>query len=369
MPKALAAFCADLHLAERAWTVSENRNITGDSFYSFRQIIDTALKYRVDVVCAGDIMDKVINRDVPVTFLMQQLDRLDKDGLVFYYIIGNHDAGALWPAGHRAARHFDGEMAHLDTVSVFGRDFIPAPLLQTGLTAIPADTDVLVAHQCWSDWCGDTFNPQGSFSDVPSAKVMVTGDLHSYRVTDAVGKTGQKIKVFSPGATCLQAIDEPSEHFFLVLYDDFTWKRVRLNTRHRLRVTFNHPGEIEAFMQALPVKLEQIADYTEGWDEQVRKPLIHVTYASHLSGCYERIVAAVGDKAWTFRRELPPEPTPEVAVRRETLQKRGRAATLSSEMHGFLEQKGWEEAEPDCARLLDSVDPVRETQQMLNEAL
>lgn len=371
MSKPIGVFAADTHLTEKTW-LAPGRDIVGDAYASFKQLIDFALAQHLPLVLAGDVLERAVNTSSPITFAFEQLDRLHAADLQVFYIQGQHDeATPPWLSGHQATTHVNNTAFKLNNVPLYGLDYHPAGLLQIAMSNIPADTDVLVSHQVWLDFCGDAFGPQGSFGDVPVVNNVFTGDLHQFKQLKTVGRDGQKLTVISPGATHRCSIDEPDEHYFCVLYDDLTWKRVSLKTRPRLNYTLSAEGDLEAMLSQLNDKLEQTSQQTADYSEIIRKPLLWVKAAAGLEKAESRIRAASQGWAHLFFKELPPPPPPQAVARRQRAVSAGqkRAATLHSELHDYLISQNQEFLEADARRLLDAPDVSGELQKLRAEAL
>lgn len=367
----VGVFCADNHLAERTW-IGPGREIAGDSYSSFRQIIDFCVNNHLPLVAAGDIIDKAVNRSSPIAFAFQQLDRLAHHDLPFYYLQGNHDeATPPWFSGHHGAVHVNTKMFHLGRVQLYGLDYHPDSLLQIALAAIPAATDVLVAHQCWADMCGTILTPQGSFGDIPVVSNVFTGDLHKFAKITTRGSNGQLLTAVSPGSTQLCAINEPEDHFFCVLYSDLSWKRVKLQTRRRLTYQLTADGDVDAVVQQLPAALDKAAETAASFDTTIQKPLLWITAVADLPQAKERVEAAAAGRAHMFWKELPTAPTVQVLARRQIAETTGqrRAATLSSELHDYLVSQDLEHLERDARRLLEATDPAAELRRLREETL
>lgn len=370
MSKPILTLSADWHLQNRAWSF---RDISGDAYYSFKQIVDYSIEQGVEaLVGAGDLIDKVVNNSDPIVFLNQQLDRLKKAKVRVLYVQGQHEmADKPWLSGHEWPEHISGQQLTVDTVCMFGLDYHPNPLLQIALAAIPEGTHLLIAHQVWGEFMGSIASPEGNMGDVPVVQTVFTGDYHVRKELDVRGKDGQKLKVISPGSTCLQSIDEPWKKFFYVVYDDYTWKKVRLKTRQRVDWNLMGSTDVDEALQLLEPELVRIADETVGYDERVRKPIFWIEYPFKLAGHRGRIEKALNGRAHIFWKERPPEPPPEVVARRKSAADRGqrRAATLLSELPDYLKAGGLARLEDDCERLLKTGNVDDELRRMRAEAL
>lgn len=373
MPKPLAVFAADTHLADRLWT---SRDMTGDAYASFAQLVDAALKYRVPLVLAGDIFDSHVNRSRAVTFAYGQLDRLHAAGLEAWYVNGNHDqSDPPWLDAHPAARHL-----HLDTVKLgpftaWGLDYTPAPLLQVALAQAPDGITMAVCHQPWLEFRKGGGGAHGSFADVCKAHRLFTGDLHEYKWLTAVNRGGRPMEVLSPGSTCLTSVDEADDvKTASVWMDDGSWRRLKLKTRRRLIVDAADEAGLGAHLALLDKRLAAVADATRGYDERVRRPILWVRYPWHVPDVRERVAAAAGDRAWLFFRELSPDEGPESSDTSLTADAVASpwdddAVTMAGSLDAYLGHRPeLAAAADDCRRLLAAADSAAELETIYREA-
>ena len=84
---------SDLHLSDKIW---KHRPIEGDSYHSWRQIVDLAIEHECDVVIlAGDLLDKQTNVSNPVQELVAGLRRLEQAHIEVWYNQGQHEYQAV----------------------------------------------------------------------------------------------------------------------------------------------------------------------------------------------------------------------------------------------------------------------------------
>lgn len=373
MKKPIAVCFADSHLQERAWA---GRPIEGDSYYSFKQIIDYAVSNRIKtVIGAGDLIDRQQNRAMPIVVLGQQLERLDEFCGLFYYIQGQHELEQTpWLASFSNARHLHRNRLQLGPLVACGIDYQTADNLRADLELIPQGTDILFAHQTWTDFMGEKAATQGLLGDIPIVSTVYTGDYHHPMDINIVGATGQKMRVISPGSTCMQAIDEPVHKYFHVLYDDGSFERIRLKTRQLLEwQTLNTESDIDHFVSEIDAGLTRAASdaVDDGLPPEIAKPLLWLRYSHHVAAAIRtRVPRAVADRAFLFYKENPPEPVEAVERRREASERgEAKASTLESELHEYLVVRHELELEADSMRLLQSPDPAETLRQLREEAL
>ncbi|MCI0421485.1 MAG: metallophosphoesterase [Acidobacteria bacterium] len=311
MPKAEAALFADSHLQRSAWSGSSIRD---DSKFALQQIIDWCVRYKPTyLIGAGDLIDRQTNRSEPIHFFQQQLDRLQEARVKFAFIQGQHDADdPPWLAGHRWAIHLHKDSIMIGDMDVYGLDYQPAGKLREALEEIPEGCcDLLIAHQGWGEWMGEATLPQADFADLPGhVKRVFSGDLHQYMLRKHKGKEGQTVVCCSPGSTCMQAIDESPDKFFVTMDEEGAFKQQKL----RSRVMLDWPGllrkdDLERFMSEIEAALATATQQGAAQDlpEELLTPLIRVTYSHKLEDCVRRVEKVVGRRAYLFFKELPPE--------------------------------------------------------------
>lgn len=363
MAEPIAVLFADSHLQEGAWS---GQAIRGDALFALAQIVDYAVRHRVNcVVGAGDLIDKQRNRALPITAFHRQLDRLARAAIPFYYLQGQHDYDdPPWLSGHHHAVHAHGREFAVGDLTAYGLDFQAHGTLQAALDEIPAGTDLLFAHQVWGDWMGTITLPQGNFADIPVVSAVVTGDYHQVVAQETHGKDGQALTVYSPGATCLQKIDEPPLHYFLTLRDDGTFAFRRLKSRVVLESpVLNRPEDLDQFLAGLEEELTVATQKAAALDlpPELLTPLLRVSYSYRLSDASRRIERAVARRAHLFETELAPE------AKRAPARVRGAAVadpagdeapvTLLTELAKVLDPADDSEAHDLMARLLEASDP------------
>lgn len=277
-PTPIAVVCADTHLQACAW--STKPTLAGDAEHSLRQIVDAAVRLGLPVIGAGDLLDGQRNYARPVVVWYQELARLAEAGLAFYYIDGNHDESVpSWLSAAPAAVNLDLAWVELGGVRVQGLSYRSRADLPAGLSAVGPETDVLVAHQAWSELL-PTGTTQGNLADVPHVKLVVTGDLHKAVQTEVVAADGRTIRVYSPGSTCMQDVAEPPHKSFGVLHDDLSIKIVALNTRPFLDVVVKTVDEVFARAKGLPTEVDTARRIAEGLGVPpgVAVPIVRVSY-------------------------------------------------------------------------------------------
>lgn len=203
---------SDLHLSDRVW---KYKPIEGDSYYSWRQIVEIARSQGVDaVILAGDLLDRQVNNSRPVSEFLKGLSDLSAADIDVYYIQGQHEYQDVpWGSLAGVAIHVHKKSLQLGGLHFFGLDFLPREEFQKAVLEIPPATDVLIAHQVWEDFMGENIVSQGKFSDLPPhISLLITGDYHDSRVVCQGGLT-----VVSPGSTAVRQINERADKYCYLL--------------------------------------------------------------------------------------------------------------------------------------------------------
>ncbi len=242
----LAVIAADLHLDDRQWG-----EICGDSKYALTQVLEIALKYHVPLVLCGDVIDVKQPSITTLTFLKQQLDKFDRraeEQQVIYYIQGQHEfSDPTWLSllepkydppysQYHLLKHVTGQQFNLGKYNCYALDWTPADKLEEELAKIPPNTDYLFCHQVWQQFMGNLTSPEGTLEKVKVRKAVFTGDYHKHIVKRVLNNKGKEIKVYSPGATHMRAINEPSEHYVYLLREDGTVDSIKLKSRLVTRI-------------------------------------------------------------------------------------------------------------------------------------
>lgn len=295
----MIVFLADAHVSESPWT---GRPIYGDAAYSLWQVTRWACRHRAAaVIGAGDLLDRQRNRSYPVHVWMQNLQRLQRSGIPFYFVEGQHDKDVPpWFASMPGAIGLDRQLVQIDGWQVYGLSFQPAYRLAEELRAIPDQANVFVAHQAWKEWLAFEGASQGSLRDVPHVRFIVSGDWHQSAAQR--WQDGDRLVVaISPGSLCLQDIREPLPKRFVVLNNDGTLRWVRLRTRIRLTTpVLSTEAEARELLQNVETLLEDAARQAAVLPEQLRTPLWRISYRAGLEAWMDEIALQIGDRAHLF---------------------------------------------------------------------
>lgn len=357
----LAVFVADAHLDTEPWT---GRPILGDSFHAFEFVVNTAIERGARFLfCAGDMIDARRPSSAVARFLRTQMERCQRDGVGVLVVEGQHDlAQPPWfTAVHPHPQHLHDRRVEAGPFRVYGLNWTPADKLAAALQGVP-ECDILVAHQVWEEFMGTITSPEGSLTQVPHASVVVTGDYHKYAVKRLHGADGQSLKVYSPGATHMRAIDEPEEHYLLLLYEDGRMTRMPIPGRVRLGLDTRDEGQpAENLVQRWQSNWRKRAEYLP---EQLQKPLLRIrcfdTQQAELRRLTEELIGDQAHLFWDVQTEVTAERAEKVQAGR-ALREKGPAGCLP-----LVVPKNDARYGP-LLRLIQSPDPKAELQTMRQE--
>ena len=306
----LAVVTSDLHLAPSAWL--SRPQLTGDSYYALCQIVELARELRVPaIIAAGDLIN--VRRPDPLTIglLRSQLDVCEKYGVEFLYVQGQHELAAPpwlqaahgWPTW-LASDSRKTEPYALAGYGVSGLDYQPPDRLGEALKTLPEASDIVVLHQLWREFAPPPMTSDGSLEDVPSCRLIVTGDYHQH-LMHSVSKT---CLALSPGSTCLQSIDEEIEKRVFIVNRRLEVRSETLRCRPvwRSRV-LDTEENLEKFLDKIEEKLELFAQQAASLPAELRLPIVRMSFSTDLSQAQQRAQAKIGDRAVLFVKPIWPE--------------------------------------------------------------
>ncbi len=302
MPKYDSLWFADAHQKRRA-----------DEQFALKQVVDAAIKHKVKcVIGAGDLLDRQTNRAETVGYFFKQLDRLEEADIGFDYLQGQHDWDEpSWMSGHRLSCHIHQATFEMGPYAGYGLDFQPFGTLQEKLAEIPEDCNLLVAHQGWGAWMGEEKSPQGDFAQVPGHIThVVTGDLHHWKLEKHKNADGVKMLTLSPGALCMQKINEPADHFYALMTEAGIFEQKPLQSRVFIDWSaLMRTEDLDKFMSEIEGELAaaQQTAASKDYPEEMLRPYLRVTYLHTLTDAVRRIEKAVAGRALLYWKELPPE--------------------------------------------------------------
>lgn len=344
MPEPMVLMTADWHGSVTTW--NEQPNLRWDSLHSLGQIFDYAIEYDVPVLGAGDLLNDSEPDSEVVYRIIQQCERRRGRGssargesFRVGFVQGQHDKVLT---GHRPwlglsswTNHLDGCYESLTTtIKVAGLDHVPAARLHDSLhTVCGNNVDLLVCHQVWKDFMGPHIGGEGSFSQIPTVRHVLTGDFHEHRVVKAIGASGQEMTIFSPGSISMRSLAEPPDKAIFLLYDDFSYKSLPLRTRpfHAFACE-NEAGfqdvldRLDELLEAMPI-LESLGE--EKYDP-LMQPIIKIQRPDDVHEAYGRLLKCVNNRGYLFDRPF--------SVRAKELVQECISALPASNHDGLLEQ-------------------------------
>lgn len=300
----IASIISDVHTSstDSAWKASD---IKGDARWAIQQFVDLSIKKKVLVAIAlGDLLDKSSNKAMAVQPWVQAVEQLRANRITFMFIQGNHDfdnppwLSALCPhAVHMHKRRED-----VGGFRFYGLDFQPATQLSEELSLVPPGTDFLLCHQGWEEFMGFEGSYQGSLKDVKKVKTVLTGDYHKSQ-----SMTIGNLRVHSLGATSMQEVSDPEEHFVGLLTGDGKISRHKLASRRVIRTPIL--SFLEESVSSLTLLRKKIIAATReaeaaNMPEELCKPLVIVEY-QNIQGMEERTRAVIKDTAHLICRRVP----------------------------------------------------------------
>lgn len=301
MGSPLFVFCADLHLADGAWT--SRPAIYGDSYYSLAQIIDYCVAQSLPLVIGGDVLDVKKNSARPVQQLCAQMSRMAAANLPVYYIQGQHelDRNVTWLSVHPWPVNVNKTSFTIAGVNLYGVDWLPRGEIQEAFKQVPPDTDVLVCHQVWKDFMKNVGRPECHLGDVHHVKFVLSGDFHVTTVETAPNAQGEPTQLVSTGSTCMQDISESPDKVFYVIHAGVSGFEIvpqKLKTRRMKAYTVNSQELLDGLCAG--GFLHDIQQLLGDLPDEINKPLIRVKFDKRIPDAYIRISTAVGDHAHLF---------------------------------------------------------------------
>jgi hypothetical protein len=295
----VAVVTSDCHLQVYNW--AKHPDLRGDSFYSFKQIVDYTLEQGLPLILAGDILDKRSPDAETLGFLFDQLKRLVDVKLWVCYIQGQHEMSRSrpWLSCIPGTRSLHKEKWNVKGIEFYGLDFTPADKIHAELKGIPQDADVLVAHQVWLEHMGKHCVPDAAFADVPYVKCIITGDFHVHKITEHNGKDGQRLKVVSPGSTYMKTLDEDFHKYFWLMFDDLTFHSIPIQTRPVFKSRIGTVEALEDEIVNLATRLNNLAT-----DHPLGKPIWCVEYYDSIPNAAVRLEEVAKNCAHLFLRPV-----------------------------------------------------------------
>jgi len=296
-------FVSDAHLCER--NLKKHRKMTGDSIYSFAQVIDLCIEHSADLVLGGDVFDKARPEPSTVVNFCTATSRLSELGLKLFFVQGQHDASDVsWTSVHPQAQSLDQQKFHVtagpEKYSITGLNWRPSDQTQKLLKDI-VPTDIFVGHQVWKDYNYGV--AEVAFSDInEQATLLLVGDYHKMMVSTVGSRTA-----YSTGSLSMMSIDEEEQKQVLLFVDGLcspTWKI--LKTRPVSRIMILSKDQLDEVMASQHVFKETY--------EPFDRPILEVRYSPDINRCRERLTAAFGQDTYLWLMPIPKKENGKVEV-------------------------------------------------------
>lgn len=296
-----AVIVGDPHLAERTW--ANHRELTGDSMYSFWQMLEMAKHRSLPVILLGDIFDSKSVSSSVLQFFCGCMDDLQAHNIPVYYIQGNHDlVHPPWPAVHSWPIYVHGSMFVLqdpetgNKLNCYGLDWAPVANYARQLAEIPMGVDVLFTHQAWLEFGKMGSSITAECVMLPRSITVITGDLHIATACNGKAANGDPVQLISPGALCMQAINEPQQHFVyrlqkLDITSGVTVVPMALHTRKVYEFVCTTQADFDNSVAEI-ARLQAAAKQPQT-PYNITAPIVRITYPMTISDdAYVRLQAA-----------------------------------------------------------------------------
>lgn len=330
--RVVSVIASDTHCDFAAW---ERRDgLTGDSYFSFSQLVDAACSFEVPLQLAGDTINTKHPDSQTVAFLRKQFSRLQRQQLPLYHIEGQHEAArpSWFEAAHSWPKHMHAESYEVADIRFYGLNWTPPDQLPELLNGIHKNTEVLLCHQVTENLMGALRKCDLALEQIPFAQLVFVGDFHQHLKLDLLNRQGKPMRVFSPGSTCMRKIDEPPKKGYYLLYDDLSVESQWLKTRAVLQPPrLNTVEQLDQFVEEVVSQIEtaEHAAASQELPETLHKPLLWVHYVETLENAWSRIQKAVGNRAFLFKRVHLLE-TEEKIEKREKRKKRAARGAVAA---------------------------------------
>lgn len=308
MQTPLFNFAADLHAAPGTW--ANRPNLRGDAYYSFQQIVEDCVERRLPLVLGGDVIDVVKPDARTIAVICRLCDQMKAAGLPIYYIQGQHELNreSPWLSVHDWPVHLHMQSAYICGLKLFGIDWHPRGQLQPLLAQVPADTTFLVVHVVWDEFMR-IGNTDATFQDLPPVPWVLSGDYHVTQIVPGVHANGQPFTVVSPGSTCLQAVNEPSEKYFMTLQHQRDGGLSAAPQRLDTRRVYSLDIMTEEALAMLKARAAELSGNRGNHmpHAPVVLPILRIRYLESLPNVYREIIDAVGPEDRLFLEPVKAE--------------------------------------------------------------
>lgn len=303
--KPILVLSSDWHLNPLSW--KRHPKIKGDSYYSLRQIVDTAIELQVPLIGAGDLFDVKTPPSESVIVCCREMERLAKENLSMYYVQGQHEyAEQPWLTLSPNAVHIDsfkyqtnGDPQVFDVAGLrlVGMDISMSPVefsIQCAklhmLARSKGEFDMFVTHQVWADFIKKR-DPVFMFEKALFSKITYTGDYHKLEALDVQG-----MLCLSSGSINMQANNENPIKEIFILHDDLSVTKKTIKTRPFMSFELKTGFELNKLLNTPNSTL--LAAWPHQVPEEFSTPLVSVKYQNNLTNAFDSLTEKF--KEWNY---------------------------------------------------------------------
>ncbi|MEE9593923.1 MAG: DNA repair exonuclease, partial [Candidatus Hydrothermarchaeales archaeon] len=288
------AHISDTHLGYRQYNLEEREE---DFYVAFREAVDKIIEARCDFVLhCGDLFDEARPHIKAMLEVQDALDKLEKAGISFYAITGNHDRmvrkGSYPPHSLYKRMNLltiDEPMFERDGILICGLPYIPKSygnVLRDKLDELADkakgfEKAILMLHQGVDKYIGFETAYELKIGDIPRGfDYYAMGHLHFRRVDEFDGG-----KLAYPGSTEIWRMDELGDYekngkgFYIVDTKNFDVQKIDLeNIRPHISDAVGNEEDID--------RIKKIVTGMSG-------PVLHLEVAAKAvdyAGMYQRLV-------------------------------------------------------------------------------
>lgn len=298
--KPICVDSSDWHLERYAW--AKHPTLAGDAYFGLQQVISFCLDNSLPLIAPGDLFDKNYPDSYSVSVAFEQLDKMQSANLPVYFIQGQHEMtrDAPWLSLHTWPQHVNKRTFEISPFTFYGLDYQRPEDAIEELDNIPK-VDTLIAHQVWGDFMGcNIVRPECYSTDVPNVSFILSGDFHRLVFADTTGKNRQDVKMISTGPLCMQSINEATDKYFVVMYDDGSFKEMPLKTRPVYKHELDYTIDWTKWSNFIDENC--VAD--DSLPEKLRKPILYLKYPASLQNSFSMISKIVGDRFHVFHNPV-----------------------------------------------------------------
>jgi DNA repair exonuclease SbcCD nuclease subunit len=232
--KPIALITSDWHLAKSPYLSLPHAYIQNDAFRTLEFAVQTAQKYEIPIIAAGDTLDS----KKPTSYTISRLLDTVVD-VKIYFIQGQHEYSddSPWLSIIDNAEHISEKMITIGSHNFYGLDWQTSNVLKAKLAAIE-DADVLILHQTCKEPMFIKYGHSDRIERIKQAeldhymlpesvKYAVVGDTHLPTPFTIKNTASKQVPCLSPGSFMAQAINELDYAVVWLMYDDLSVQPVQ----------------------------------------------------------------------------------------------------------------------------------------------